>query len=582
MISQDIRKAAPEMDPLRLGTGWKPEDLDKPQVMVESSFGDSHPGSVHLFDLAQEACAGVAEAGGKAARYFVTDICDGMAQGHDGMNYSLVSRDMMAGMIEIHARATPFDAGVFIASCDKAVPAHLMGMGRVNMPSVLLTGGVMAPGPDKLTLEQLGMYSAQCARGEITREQLRWYQQHACPGCGACSFMGTALTMQAMGEALGLTLPGTALMPAEGEALRQAARQAGKQAVRLAEMGIRPRDIVTPKSLENAIMIHAAIAGSTNALMHLPAIAAEFGLTMEAEWFDRIHRGAHYLVDARPAGRWPAWYIGQAGGVPRIMEQLRDRLHLDALTVTGRTLGENLDRLRAGDHYARSDAACEALGIRWQDVIRPFDQPISREGTVSVLRGNLAPGGAVIKHAACPREMFTATLWARPFDSEEEALRAVLAHEIQPGNAVLIRYEGPKGSGMPEMFYTSEAISSDALLGRSIALVTDGRFSGASTGPAIGHVSPEAAEGGPIALVEQDDLICLDIPRRRLDIVGVRGQRRSPEEMEAILRERRARWSPRPPKYASGVLRLFSENAASPMQGGSMSLHEKDEALLNS
>lgn len=570
MISQEIRKIAPEQDPLRMGMGWTAEELSLPQIMVESTFGDSHPGSAHLLELVNEVVEGVRSAGGKAARYFATDICDGMAQGHDGINYSLASRDMIAHMIEIHAGATPFDGGVFVSSCDKAVPAHLMGIGRVNMPSILVTGGVMDAGPGLLTLEQIGIYAAQCARGEITPEKLEWYKHHACPSCGACSFMGTASTMQVMGEALGLMLPGSALMPATCEDLRSVARRAGEQVMELARLGLRPRDLVTRESFENAIMVHAAISGSTNSLLHLPAIAHEFGIELDADAFDRLHRGAHYLLDIRPAGRWPAQYFYYAGGVPRIMEELRGCLHLDAMTVTGKTLGENLDALREDGYYERCDAYCRAAGIRWQDVIRPFDQAIGTDGAIAILRGNLAPDGAVIKHTACPREMFQATLRARPFDSEEEALAAVLSHEIQPGDAVLIRYEGPRGSGMPEMFYTSEAISSDRELGRSVALITDGRFSGASTGPSIGHVSPEAADGGPIAWVEEGDLIEIDVPARRLNVVGIRGERLSPQQVEETLARRRAAWKPRPARYPSGVLKVFSERAVSPMRGGYM------------
>ena len=570
MISQEIRALAPEQDPLRMGMGWSVEDLGKPQIMVESTFGDSHPGSAHLLRLTEEVVAAVARAGGRAARYFTTDICDGMAQGHDGMNYSLPSRDMMANMLEIHAMATPFDGGVFIASCDKAVPAHLMGIGRINMPAILVTGGVMDAGPDLLTLEQIGIYAAQCARGEITPEQLEWYKQHACPGCGACSFMGTASTMQIMGEALGLMLPGTALQPASGDALTEAARQAGEQVMRLARAGLRPRDIVTAESFENAVMVHAAISGSTNSLLHLPAIAREFGISLDAEMFDRFHRGAHYLLDIRPAGRWPAQYFSYAGGVPRVMEQLRHVLHLNAMTVTGKTLGENLDMLKRSGYYERCDALCAQAGLHWQDVIRPFDQPIGRNGAIAILKGNLAPDGAVIKHTACPKEMFSAVLRARPFDCEEQALSAVLRHDIRPGDAVIIRYEGPRGSGMPEMFYTTEAISSDPELGRSIALITDGRFSGASTGPVIGHVSPEAASGGPIALVEEGDLIRIDLPERRLDIVGIHGEQLPPGDIDAVLEKRRAAWRPPESKYTHGVLKMFSEHAQAPMKGGNM------------
>ena len=570
MISQEIRALAPEQDPLRMGMGWTVEDLAKPQIMVESTFGDSHPGSAHLLELVNQAVAGVAEAGGKAARYFTTDICDGMAQGHDGINYSLASRDTIANMIEIHAGATPFDGGIFVSSCDKAVPAHLMGIGRVNMPSILVTGGVISACPNLLTLEQIGIYSAQCARGEITEQQLTWYKQHACPSCGACSFMGTASTMQVMGESLGLMLPGSALMPATCEDLRAVAKKAGQQVMKLAQLGLRPRDIVTMDSFENAIMVHAAISGSTNSLLHIPAIAHEFGLELDAELFDRMHRGAHYLLDIRPAGKWPAQFFYYAGGVPRIMEEIRPFLHLDCMTVTGKTLGENLEELKSNGFYDKCDRYCAEHGITREDVIRPYSKAIGTEGAIAILKGNLAPEGAVIKHTACPKEMFQATLNARPFDCEEDAIHAVLTHEIRPGDAVFIRYEGPKGSGMPEMFYTSEAISSDKELGRSIALITDGRFSGASTGPSIGHVSPEAADGGPIALVEEGDLIHIDIPARKLEIVGVHGEPKTPEEMDAILAQRKAAWKPRPSKYPSGVLKIFSEHAVSPMKGGYM------------
>ena len=574
--SQKLREMAPECDPLRIGTGWKAEDLGKVQVFIESTFGDSHPGSAHLDRLVQEARRGVRDAGGFGARYFCTDMCDGESQGTDGINYSLASREMIAGMIEIQANATPFDAGIFIASCDKGMPGNLMGLARVNIPSVVIPGGVMAAGPDLLTLEQLGMYSARYERGEIGKDRLDWAKQNACPGCGACSFIGTASTMQIMAEALGLALPGSALMPAESPELLRYAYEAGRQAVRLAESRLLPRDIMTRESFENAILVHAAISGSTNALLHLPAIAHELGIEITGKTFDRLHRGAHYLLDLRPAGRWPAEFFCYAGGVPAVMEEIREYLHLDVMTVTGKTLGENLEELKGNGYYERCrqwlEEANAARGLRLsrEDIIRPYDRPLGDEGSIAILEGNLAPEGAVIKHTACPREMFSATLTARPFDSEEECIDAVLHHRVQPGDAVFIRYEGPKGSGMPEMFYTSEAISSDPELGKAIALITDGRFSGASTGPVIGHCSPEAQAGGPIALVEEGDLIRLDIRERRLDIVGIRGKEMTPEEIDAVLAERRQKWTPKPVRYESGVLRMFARLAASPMKGAYM------------
>ena len=580
LISQKMRRLAPEMDPLRLGTGWKSEDLAKPQIMIESTFGDSHPGSGHLNQLVEAAREGVAQAGGFGARYYCTDICDGESQGTDGINFSLASREMIAGMIEIHASATPFDGGVFIASCDKGMPAALMGLARVNRPAVVVPGGTMSAGPELLTLEQLGMYAAKYERGEIDEARLCWAKENACPGCGACSFIGTASTMQIMAEALGLALPGSALMPADSPDLLRYAHEAGVKAVELALRGLRPSDIVTMDAIENAIMVHAAISGSTNTLLHLPAIAHEFGLQIDGDTFDRLHRGAHYLLDIRPAGRWPAEFFYYAGGVPAIMEEIRDTLHLDVMTVTGKTLGENLDELKRSGYYEccegwlQASNARRGLSLTRQDIIRPYDQPLGTEGSIAILKGNLAPEGAVIKHTACPKEMFHAILRARPFDSEEECLDAVLHHRVEKGDAVFIRYEGPKGSGMPEMFYTSEAISSDRELGRAIALITDGRFSGASTGPVIGHCSPEAASGGPIALVEEGDLIEIDIPGRVLAIVGIAGVRMTPEEVEAVLAERRRRWRPRPRKYQTGTLRLFSEHASSPMKGAYLAFED--------
>lgn len=570
LVSQEMRKLAPELDPLRIGTGWKKEDLGKVQVMVESTYGDSHPGSGHLNILVEEVRKGVAEEGGFGARYYCTDICDGESQGTDGINYSLASREMIANMIEIHANATPFDAGVFISSCDKGVPSHLMAIGRINIPSIVITGGVMEAGPNLLTLEQIGMYSAMYQRGEITEEELTYYKHNACPSCGACSFMGTASTMQVMAEALGLMLPGSALMPATCEDLEKVSLEVGKHAVKLAKMNLKPRDMVTIKSFENAIMVHAAISGSSNSLLHIPAIANEFGIELDAEAFDRIHRYVPYLLNIRPAGQWPAEYFYYAGGVPAIMEEIKHLLHLDVMTITGKTLGENLEDLKQNGFYEKCNSYLEKVGVKKEDIIRPFNNPIGTNGAIAILEGNLAPEGAVVKHSAVPKEMHKAILKAKPFDSEEEAIDAILKKRIKPGDAVIIRYEGPKGSGMPEMFYTTEAISSDEELSSSIALLTDGRFSGASKGPAIGHISPEAAVGGPIALVEEDDLIEINIETRALQVIGINGERCSFEEVDKVFKERKAKWVPKEEKYQSGILKIFSKNAVSPMKGGYM------------
>lgn len=572
--SQILRKNAPELDPLRIGTGWTTKDLEKPQVFISSTFGDSHPGSGHLDILVEEVKKGIYEAGGYGARYFCTDMCDGESQGTDGINYSLVSREMIANMIEIQSKATPFDAGVYISSCDKGLPGCLMGLCRVNTPAIVVPGGTMNAGPNMLTLNQLGEYSAKYKRGEINEAEFIWAKENACPSCGACSFMGTASTMQIMAEALGLTLPGSALMPTTSPELLIFAKETGKLSVKLATMpDMTPSTILTKESFENAILVHAAVSGSTNCLLHIPAIAHELGIGITGDDFDRLHRNARYILNIRPVGKWPAECFYYAGGVPAIMEEIKEHLHLDVMTITGKTLGENLEDLKTSGFYDRCYLYLQDFNKRYnvsltkEDIILPYHKALGTEGSIAILRGNLAPEGAVIKHTACPKEMFNTVLVARPFDSEEECIDAILTHKINKGEAVFIRYEGPKGSGMPEMFYTTQAISSDKELGKSIALITDGRFSGASTGPVIGHCSPEAASGGPIALVEAGDLIEINIPERRINIIGVSGEEKSPEEIDKILSDRREKWTPKMPRYNKGVLRMFSEHAVSPMKG---------------
>ncbi|MCD7976374.1 MAG: dihydroxy-acid dehydratase [Tannerellaceae bacterium] len=574
MKSQQLRKVAPELDSLRLGSGWSIEDLDKPQIIIESSYGHSHPGSAHLNKLVDEAGKGVSDGGAKAANYYVTDICDREAQGHDGMNYSLVSRDIMAAMIEIHVKATPFDAGVFITSCDKSVPAHLMAIARLNMPAVFVPGGIMKAGPDLLTLEQIGKYNAQFVRKEITEEQFMLYKKDACPDCGACSFMGTASTMQVMAEALGLAMPGSALIPTHIHYLKDITRRAGERAVALASEQLLPSEILTMEAFENAIMVHAAIAGSSNSLLHLPAIAHELGLHLPPELFDEIHKKIPFLLNIRPSGFWPGEYFWYAGGVPAIMEEIKEFLHLNVRTVTGKTVGENLDIMRQNGFYEGARKYLNALGVKVSDIIKPLNDPIRSQGAIAILKGNLAPEGAVVKHAAVSPKLMQVTLKARVFNNEESAQEAVLQKNIQPGEAVFIRYEGPKGSGMPEMFYTTEAIASDPELIETIALITDGRFSGATRGPAIGHVSPEACEGGPIALVEEGDLIHIDIPARKLDITGINGMPKTPEEIEAILCERRKQWKKPESPYTTGILSIYTKNSVSPMKGGYMESHD--------
>lgn len=566
--SQEIRTKAPEMDPLRIGMGWKKEDLSKPQIIIQSTYGDSHPGSAHLNTLVFKGQEAINNNGGKAAKFFATDICDGQAQGHDGMNYSLASREFIANMIEIQMGATPYDAAVFFSSCDKGVPAHLQALARMDIPSIVMPGGIMAAGPGMLTLEQLGAYNAKFERKEISQDEFDFAKHNACPSCGACSFMGTASTMQIMAEALGLTLPGMALLPATSPDLVKGAELTGKRAMELAHEGILPSQILTPAAFKNAIMVHAAIAGSTNSMLHIPTIANELEIELNAELFDEIHREIPYLLNIRPSGFYPGEYFYYAGGVPAIMEEIKEHLDLTVLTVTGKTLGENLEELKRNGYYEKCNEELIKRNLKKEDIIKSYLSPIQKQGAVAVLKGNLAPEGAVIKHSALPKEMKKIILKARPFDSEEEAIGAVLKGEINPGDAVIIRYEGPKGTGMPEMFYTTEAIASDPRISSTTALITDGRFSGATRGPAIGHVSPEASEGGPIALLEENDLILIDVEERKLEIVGVNNQKLPENEIEKILCERKTKWKKPAPKYTKGVLGVYTRLAVSPMKGG--------------
>lgn len=570
--SQKMRGVAAEIDSLKIGAGWTIEELDKPQVMIQSSAGESHPGSVHLNAYVEWVRKGVTKQGGRAAQYTVTDMCDGIAQGHDGMNYSLLSREMIVNMIEVQMQSTPFDGAVFLSSCDKSVPAHLMAMARNNLPSIFVPGGVMMAGKDNLTLEQIGTYQAKYLREEIDEETYTYYKQNACTGCGACQFMGTASTMQVMAEALGMALPGSSVMPAALGGLRDVSQKAGMQVLELIYQDITPQKIMTMKAFENAVIVHAAIAGSTNSLLHLPAIAHELGLELSPDMFDQVNRKIPYISNIRPSGYFPAEYYWYAGGTPAVMEAIKEHLHLDVLTVTGKTLGENLNVLKENGYYEACYKYLDAKGVEKDSVLKSPKTPIQEQGAIAVLKGNLAQEGAVVKHAAIDKAMLQVIGRARPFNSEEDAYNAIINNQIEPGDIVFIRYEGPKGSGMPEMFYTTEAIASNPELANSVALITDGRFSGATRGPAIGHVSPEAAEGGNIALVEEDDLIEIDIPNRALNIVGEKGIKKSKNEIAEILKIRKAAYVKPNLKEKQGILKIYSHLATSAMKGGYLSI----------
>lgn len=572
--SQEIRESAPEIDALKMGTGWTKNDLSKAQIFLQSTSGDSHPGSVHLEQYVKLAEIELYKLGAKGAKYTVTDMCDGMAQGHDGMNYSLPSREYICNMICVQANSMPFDAGLFFSSCDKGVPAHLKAISILDIPSIVVTGGVMPPGPDLLTLEQIGKYYAKFKHGEISKAEFEEKQENACPGCGACSFLGTATTMQIMSEALGLALPGSTCAPATKEILDINVKASSKALLELIKTDLTPSKIITKKSFENAVMVHAAIAGSTNAIMHMMTIAKVLNLDISVDIFDEINRKIPYIVNVRPSGFYPATDFWYAGGVPRVMEEIKDYLHLDELTVTGKTIRENLKELKNSGFFTVNSKVLSNKGISREDIIKPINNCINKEGSIALLYGNLAPEGSVVKHSAVSKEMHNIILTAKTYNSEEEAFNDIITDRIKPGTAVIIRYEGPRGSGMPEMFYTSEAIASNPILNSTTALITDGRFSGATRGPAIGHVSPEAAMGGPIALVNDYDLIEIDIPNRSLNIIGVNGNKCTKAEIKNILSKRKLQWKNNKRIEGIDALSIYKSLAVSGMKGAYMEIRD--------
>src|SRR5438128_7089873 len=533
--SQRLRSVNYQGDALRLGMDWTEEDLAKPQVLVDSAYGMGHPGTFHFRPLIEEVSNGVFEAGGKPAVFTVSDICDGVAQAHDGMSYSLVSRDIMAAMIEIHALGHPHDGMVLISGNDKSVPAHLMAIARCNLPAIHLPGGTQLNGPDYVTSDQMWALGAAVERGEVPREELERAQSIACPTCGACQFMGSASTGQVFAEALGLALPGSALIPAPLTKHLRYARTAGKQILQLIAEDITPKRILTREAFENAIMLHAAVGGSTNALLHLPVIAREVGIELSIDDFDRVNRRVPVLANAKTTGRYPVEYLWYAGGVPAVMLELRDQLHLDCLTVTGKTLGENLEDIERSSFFAETRGYLNNVKVAREEILRPRSDPFGPDGGIAVLHGNLAPSGAVVKYFSVPPEMHVHVGPARVFDFEDAAVEALLAREVKAGDVVVIRYEGPRANGMPEMYFATAIIAADPALSHTTAVVTDGRFSGAAKGPAVGHVTPEALDGGPIALIAEGDLIEIHLPERRLAIVGVQGRRLAPAQVAEIL-----------------------------------------------
>lgn len=568
--SHDDRMLWAQFDALEMGTGWDDTDIEKPQIMVESVYGDSHPGSWHLNQLVEQAVYGVYEKGGKPAKYYATDICDGCAQGHDGMNVVLASREALANMVEVHASAVPWDGMILMSSCDKSIPAHLKAAARMDIPTIFMPGGSMRPGPNMTTSLVAGDISLRQKRKDaITPQEVRDYKLTGCPSVGACTFLGTASTMQCIAEALGLTLPGAALAPATMRDIIQYARYAGRKIMELVEKNITASKILTPAAFKNAIIVHSAIGGSTNATIHLPSIARELGYDLPIELFDEINHQVPHLGNINPSGTQLTESFWFAGGIPMMQWMLRDMLDLDVMTVTGKTLGENLEDLHKDNWFDRNLGYLANYGLTRDQVIFPVEKA-PEKGSVAILKGNIAPEGSVLKYSACAmnqREVVNAK--ARVFNCEEDAHDAVVENKINPGEVIIIRYEGPRGCGMPEMLMTTEAIVCDERINGSVALITDGRFSGATRGAAIGHVSPEAAAGGPIAFLEEGDLISYSVKDRTINMTGIHGVPCTVEEATAELAKRAEKGIlPREPR--KGFYKLYTDHALSAMKGAGL------------
>ena len=566
--SERERQFWDQFDALQMGSGWDETDIHKPQILVEDVYGDSHPGSVHLLAVSQDIARGVLESGGKPAHFHTTDVCDGCAQSHDGMNYVLCSREAICDMVELHASFVPWDGMVLSSSCDKSVPAHLKAMARMDIPAVFMPGGSMRPGPYMTTSLVAGDLSLRkkLPDGGVSEEELNFYRATGCPSAGACTFLGTASTMQCMAEALGLALPGSALIPATMRDLSACARRAGRAVMNLVRVGITPSQILTEAAFRNAVIVHSAIGGSTNATLHLPSIARELGLELPVRWFDELGQKTPHLGNIFPSGKYLTESFWFAGGIPAVQLALADLLDLDVMTVTGQTLGENLEQLRKAGWFEYGRGYLANYGLKPEEVILPRDQ-VTEMGSVAVLTGNIAPEGAVIKYSACREEMQVHEGPAKVFDSEEDAYQGVVDGRVQPGDIIVVRYEGPRGSGMPELLATTEAIVCNPRLNGSVSLVTDGRFSGATRGAAIGHVSPEAAAGGPIGHVHTGDLIAYSIPDRTLNLVGIAGERTGAEKAAAVLAERMKTEPAWQPPRRKGVLKRYTSEALSAMQG---------------
>ncbi len=552
MRSDKIKKgsqAAPHRS-LLYALGLTDEELEKPLIGIVSSKNDIVPGHMNLDKVVDAVKQGVALAGGDPIVFPAIDVCDGIAMGHEGMKYSLVSRELIADSTEAMAIAHAFDALVMVPNCDKNVPGLLMAAARLNIPTIFVSGGAMSAGvigKKKLSLvsafEGVGAYKA----GKISEEKLHEIEQKCCPSCGSCSGMFTANSMNCLTEVLGMGLPGNGTIPAVQSARIRLAKQAGMQVMELLKKDIKPLDIMTYDAFINAMTMDMALGCSTNSMLHLPAIAHECGFKLDMHLANEISERTPNLCHLSPAGPHFIEELNEVGGIPAVMKEVAKKglINTNLLTVTGKTIAENIKDAENKD----------------PEIIRPIDNPYSETGGIAALFGNLAPDGSVVKRSAVAPEMLVHKGPARVFDSEEDAIAAIWGGKIKDGDVVVIRYEGPKGGpGMREMLSPTSAIMG-AGLGSTVALITDGRFSGASRGAAIGHVSPEAAIGGPIALLEEGDIISINIPEHKLEV----------ELSDEVLEERRKNWKPREPRITTGYLARYAKLVSSGTSGAVLS-----------
>lgn len=548
-MKSDSVKAGMQQAPHRSlfnALGLTKEELDRPLVGIVSSYNEIVPGHMNLDKIVEAVKLGVAMAGGTPRVFPAIAVCDGIAMGHIGMKYSLVTRDLIADSTECMALAHQFDALVMIPNCDKNVPGLLMAAARLNIPTVFVSGGPMLAGHvkgEKRSLSSMFEAVGSYAAGTMTEEDVLEFENKVCPTCGSCSGMYTANSMNCLTEAIGMGLQGNGTIPAVYSERIKLAKHAGMKVMELLEKNIRPRDIMTEEAFRNALTVDMALGCSTNTMLHLPAIAHEAGVKLDMEIANQISAKTPNLCHLAPAGHTYMEDLNEAGGVYAVMNELskKNLLNLDLITATGKTVGENI----------------KGVTNKNPEVIRPVENPYSETGGIAVLKGNLAPDTGVVKRSAVVPEMMVHQGPARVFDCEEDAIAAIKGGKIVEGDVVVIRYEGPKGGpGMREMLNPTSAIAGMGL-GSSVALITDGRFSGASRGASIGHISPEAAVGGPIALVEEGDIISIDIPNNKLDVLV------SEEE----LAKRKANWTPREPKVTTGYLSRYAKMVTSGNRG---------------